>query len=484
MLSYYSAEEGDYYKELRMEFQNTLYWESFNDNFTERVKIYEKQLETGDYFPLGGQTESQEYTKELLKSYSNLISSGEKNKRECLKQLEKRLVQSPHMGREKMQNEDISHPEIEISEESLSSVYQSIDRTKEARFIERQKHVNEAAFSSPWKDNEVLNLLIGIKKHGENNWSEVCDKSNVQSLRTPNSLAYKWSQVKSMMLKDINHIYKKTHIGISKFDWLLGYIKKLENRCGLSSISKTMTCARGSGSSKMPMGPSYSSPAFSKAHQYPYSYESPRAIAYQGDKYAAHRGMSHLDIPSNQLRDQIGGEARLFRQDPNSRNEICREKSQNSIKVVLSENYFSCLGYFGSAINSGNFSSEDVKKYVQDASKKENQPVHVKQLFHLTYIEQRPSNSTHSEAVIPAPTQNREGHSKPIPPSKLDTNMEADPKKNKDEGHIPILPPPTIVPEKTGNPMSLKRRYIENKHKKAAQAKLQEKPTMDNGNHP
>ena len=114
-----------------------------------------------------------------MHDYASLTSTGERNKRECLRQLESRISKG---SLNKLDG-------IDLDENAIEAVYHKLSRTRESKFIKRQKQINERAFDESWTDVEVLNLLKGIIKCGEHDWSEICDKYDFQSFRTPNSLA-------------------------------------------------------------------------------------------------------------------------------------------------------------------------------------------------------------------------------------------------------------------------------------------------------
>lgn len=43
-----------------------------------------------------------------------------------------------------------------------------------------------------WTDKELANLIRGVFRYGENEWSDLIDDIEVNPLRSPNHLALKW----------------------------------------------------------------------------------------------------------------------------------------------------------------------------------------------------------------------------------------------------------------------------------------------------
>jgi len=84
----------------------------------------------------------------------------------------------------------------------------------------------------PWSKLELANLIRGVFKYGENEWSEQLEDLEVDHSRTPNQLALKWRQVKQLMRTDITRIKGITDGEkiITKHEWMVAAISALEKQ--------------------------------------------------------------------------------------------------------------------------------------------------------------------------------------------------------------------------------------------------------------
>eukprot|EP00826_Nyctotherus_ovalis_P054485 TRINITY_DN7138_c0_g1_i20.p1 TRINITY_DN7138_c0_g1~~TRINITY_DN7138_c0_g1_i20.p1 ORF type:complete len:433 (+),score=153.18 TRINITY_DN7138_c0_g1_i20:933-2231(+) len=334
-------EENDYYKDLGLELGNRSHFAHFKEDLGSRVGVYEKQLEESST-PVAVQYGAQQsYVLRLISDYGSLTSTSERNKRECLRQLEAKIAE------ESLASLD----GVDLEEAALNQVRQKLGRTREARFIQRQKLVNEAAFSQAWTDVETLNLLKGIAKCGERAWSDVFDKYNFQSFRTPNSLAHRWSQMKMEMLEDIQRMYSARNIVITKWDWIQGLIHKLEVKCGYFVGQQP--------ASKLPQS-SWSQKSF----LWPTASQQARATSLAPD---------HSTVKPEPF------DAR----EKNGQESVVASRKANVIQQVCSR-YEDCLKKFEESISQGSFSVEEVRKYI--ASK---EPAVYPKYFELHYVGQR-----------------------------------------------------------------------------------------------
>lgn len=48
----------------------------------------------------------------------------------------------------------------------------------------------------PWTDIELANLIRGVFRYGENEWSDLIDDIELHPSRTPNNIALKWRKIK------------------------------------------------------------------------------------------------------------------------------------------------------------------------------------------------------------------------------------------------------------------------------------------------
>ena len=335
-------EESDYYKDLGLELSSKNYWAHFKSDLEDRVRIYEDQLDSS----ITPNTElygaRRDYTVDLMHEYASLTSTGERNKRECLRQLESRISKG---SLNKLDG-------IDLDENAIEAVYHKLSRTRESKFIKRQKQINERAFDESWTDVEVLNLLKGIIKCGEHDWSEICDKYDFQSFRTPNSLAYKWNLLKLEMLEDIQSIYNTKTFVISKLDWIQCFIHKLELKCEYH-IPRQL-------------------PAGKYQNMWPQkNYINPTPYPQQ-------------ELNGNLNSDQFSKD-NLEGRDNNCQDSFNRDKKTNVIQE-LCNNYDDCMKKFKESIELGNFSLDEVRKYI---SGKSSGPLYPK-YFELHYVEKRP----------------------------------------------------------------------------------------------
>lgn len=236
-------EDNDSYKDLRLELDMSSYRERFRTDFEERARLYEKSLESSVCLSRLRVAEQQDFVADLIHEFACLTSAGETNKRECLRKLESKLKQAsqlelpapldPPSLESVPKDPPIQQPELEIDEDVVAQIYKGLSKLREMKLLERQKLVSEPAFTEPWTGIETLHLLRGIVKFGEHSWSDMCEKCHFQSFRTPNSLAYKWSKIKAVMLEDIDRVHADSGYQMSKGDWIQLCIRKLEVKDGV-----------------------------------------------------------------------------------------------------------------------------------------------------------------------------------------------------------------------------------------------------------
>lgn len=296
------VEDNDYYKNLGLELEGKKFWANFKSDLQDRVNIYEKRLDQCLNPSSLQYTSQKNFTADLIQDYAHLISTGERNKKEHLKQLESKLSEGL-----------VDQEVLEIDKEAVNEMFQKLSRTREARSLERQRLVNEPAFSESWTDVETLNLLKGVAKYGEHSWSDLCDKYDFQAFRTANSLADKWRQLKILMLEDIQHAYNARGITLTKWEWIQGFIRKLEIKCGFF-ISRQQSAGNAGG------------------------------------------------WPRNNVQKTIQPRVIEQRQEE-TKNNHDGIKWQNTIQQ-LCNNYMDCMGKFKDSIEAGSFDVEEVKKYV------------------------------------------------------------------------------------------------------------------------
>ena len=297
------------------------------------MKIYEKQLESCIIPETQQYNTKQNYVIDLIHQYAGLTSKNEKNKREYLRQLELKISDKP------INKVD----EIYLDNEEIDQINYKLNSTREAKFIKKQKSINEPAFEEVWTDIETLNLLNGIKKHGEHAWTDICDKYNFQSFRTPNSLAFKWNQLKFEMMEEIQEIHKSKNIIISKWDWIQCFIHKLEVKCG---------------------------------HFVPHQPLSEFPPSWPQQKYLKPPTVKHFNIQNTGM-------------DLSSKLEITGKDKKGIIETnviqQLCNNFEDCLNKFKPSIEGGEFIIEDVKKYIYE---KQTEPVYPR-YFELHHVPQK-----------------------------------------------------------------------------------------------
>lgn len=323
------------------------YLSHFKSDLEDRVNIYEKQLDRSIVPKNLNYGAQKTYIVDLLKEYASLTSTNEKNKRECLRQLESKVAEGSMVQLEG----------VELEEEAVKQVYQKLARTRETKFLERQKLVNEPAFTEPWTDIETLNLLKGVAKCGEHAWSDICDKYNFQSFRTPNSLGHKWSQLKLEMVEDIQKIYSNKGMTITKWDWIQCYTHKLEMKCGQfvtrqQSLNKLGT------------------------HSLWQQRENGRQMNVSQTRV--------IGSPIAEQSNMISRPELLETRNKNFQENVNPNKKTNVIQQ-LCNNYEDCIKKFKETIEEGKFSVEDVKKYI---ATKEPPPTYPK-YFELHYVGQK-----------------------------------------------------------------------------------------------
>ncbi len=342
---------------MRLELEMRNYWTHFKPDLEDRVKEYEKQLDTC-VTPTNLQyTAQKDLITDLMHDYACLTSSGEKNKRECLRQLESKILEAPE-----------ALPGVELDEETIGQAYKSLAKSRESRFLERQKLASEPAFVQPWTDVELLSLLRGVSKYGEHCWSDICDKYSFQSFRTSNSLAYKWGKLKASMFEDIQKIHAAKGITISKWDWIQCCIHKLEVKCGYFTPRQP---------TPMGIAPPFvrfthmpKQPWTQRGHLHPTVMPQGRVIGTPVERPVSH-SISH-PRPEPTAAENKNKE--------NQHQENVADKKQNALQQ-LCDNYMECVGRFKSSIEAGKFNLEDVRKYIAG---KEATPVYPK-YFELHY---------------------------------------------------------------------------------------------------
>lgn len=318
-----------------MELGEKRYWSHFKSDLEDRAKIYEKQFELCNT-PANLQYETQQNNIiELMNEYASLISTNERNKCEYLRELELKIAESSMINIE----------EVDLDESTTRRIYENMSRTREEKFIERQKLIDEQAFIVPWTDDEILNLFKGIAKCGDNDWSEICEQFHFQSFRTPNSLAHKWEKFKIVMIQDIQRIFNEKGIDISKWEWIKCQIHKMEVKCGYISQKQNLV-------------------------------QKPPHSVYQ-KSYCAPVIDAQEKIPTYKAPEQLPNVTLKPMDDLN-----CDRKSD--IFHQLSLAYDDCMNTFKHSIENGNFSLYNVRKYV---SEKETKPLCPK-YFQLKHIEQ------------------------------------------------------------------------------------------------
>ena len=113
----------------------------------------------------------------------------------------------------------------------LLAEIQDIENEREAEILKQGKHMRqeipEESESIPqWSKAELMSLIKGIFKYGENEWNELIEEIEVHPQRTPNQLALKWRQIKRLMSTDIKRIRKLTEDQkiITKHEWMIAAI--------------------------------------------------------------------------------------------------------------------------------------------------------------------------------------------------------------------------------------------------------------------
>lgn len=342
----------------------SLYWAHFKHDLVERTKLYERNLDISP--PNSGFNAQQDFLIDLMHEYSCLTSSGEKNKRECLRRLEDKLMQNE--GFDFPGDEKSMQIGVDIDESTLSQISQGLAKMREAQFLSHQKEINEAAYNEPWTEVEKLNLLRGIVKLGEHNWSEMCDKCNFQSFRTPNSLAFKWSQLKSLMIQDLKAIYAGTGVQLSKLDWFQAYIRKLELKSMILHPQSASQIRSGQGAQ---------STWYSGNQRLPYSYKR-----YDMD----------LSRKENMMRE---GNSLTPRSDNMG---LLADRNLQEMQQLCA-NYNECVNHFKTSIENGTLSPGKVKQFL---AAKEPAPPALK-YFEVYYAArpQAPVKATENKEVNP-----------------------------------------------------------------------------------
>jgi len=354
------------------------YWSHFKSDLNDRFKTYEKQLDTCITSSTTQHHNQKDLIVDLMHDYASLTSSGEKNKRECLRNLEQKLSESPQPQ---------IMPSIDLDEETTKQISVDLAKSRENRLLEHQKQQNEAAFTQPWTDVEMLSLLRGVAKYGEHSWSEICDRASFQAFRTPNALANKWAKIKTQILQDIQKIYSVKGIIVSKWDWIQCAIHKLEIKCGYLAPHPPMPTIAPNQLMRLPQA--------QKPAWMPHGPINPLNPISQGRS---------IGVQMKRPSERAGS---VFRQENNLSGDPLKNKlnqlnseinvdKKPSALQQLSENYIECINKFKSNIESGKFNLEDVRKYI---TSKEATPIYPK-YFKLHY---EPRNQNRAEETPKKP---------------------------------------------------------------------------------
>eukprot|EP01022_Parablepharisma_sp_SALTPOND_P018330 TRINITY_DN2989_c0_g1_i1.p2 TRINITY_DN2989_c0_g1~~TRINITY_DN2989_c0_g1_i1.p2 ORF type:complete len:477 (+),score=74.86 TRINITY_DN2989_c0_g1_i1:3082-4512(+) len=428
-----SLEENDYYKDLRLELEMKNYGAHFKKDLEDRVKMYERQLDTC-VTPTNLQYNTQkEFMIDLMHDYACLTSSGEKNKREYLRHLESKFSEGPAGGQ---------LAEVDLDEETVNQIHKALEKAREERFLERQKLVSESAFTHPWTDVETLSLLRGVAKYGEHSWSDICDKYSFQSFRTPNSLAYKWSKLKSAMLEDIQKIHAAKGITISKWDWIQCCIHKLEVKCGYFTP-------------RQPVQPLVRFTHIPKQPWVQRGYPSPmpqgRVI---GTPIERINGTPRADLVQAEIKAKES-----FHQEP-----LVQDKKQNALQQ-LCDNYAECINRFKGVIETGDFNLDDVRKYI---TSKEATPVYPK-YFELHYAPRPSMVPPKVDEVAKRPIFKLHPKEEPLEQGKtvqqpVLTKPSVEPELKKAVS-VPVTTEERnqVEPKKSPQPMNLKKLFLQKK---------------------
>ena len=73
-------------------------------------------------------------------------------------------------------------------------------------------------------------MIRGVFRFGENEWSELIEDIEVHQSRTPNQIALKWRQIKSIMSNDIKKALVQSNYEriITKHEWMIAALLLLE----------------------------------------------------------------------------------------------------------------------------------------------------------------------------------------------------------------------------------------------------------------
>ncbi len=328
-----AVEESEYYRDLKLELEMNNCWEHFGPSLSERTNLYSRSLDSTP-------CPQSDALVDLMHDYSCLTSSGEKNKRECLRRIESKLAELPA--------DDKVSSVLELDEDAVSQIHDGLEKTREGRFLAKQRLASEPAFADPWTGVETISLLRGVAKFGEHGWSEICDKYSFQSFRTPNSIAYKWSKLKTLMLEDIQRIHTARGFQISKWDWIQCYIHKLETKYNLFNPAP------------QPVRPAILAPAAGS-----------RILPPQPRQLVAFRGSQSSSQGAQQRPERVPPAA--VQPKPALQSEPA-EKRPTALEQLFNA-YVDCASKFKPAIEEEKFSVTDVRKYL---SAKEAAPVYPK----------------------------------------------------------------------------------------------------------
>ena len=426
-------EDTDSYKDLRLELEMSNYWEQYRSDLEDRVRLYERHLDSSLCLSRPQLGEEQDYVTDLIHEFACLTSTGETNKRECLRKLEAKLKLPGQLGstdlapaQEGREGKLNTPHDFEIDEDVVAQIYKGLSKMRETRQLERQKLVSELAFSEPWTNIELVNLLRGIIKYGEHNWSDIYEKCNFQALRTPNSLAYQWSKMKITMLEDIDRVYANRGCLISKADWIQAGIRKLESKDGV-----LMGMQPG-----MPQEPGNAGPL--NAHRPSAGYWQSHGHASSGlptDRLRTSRLSLHgrqgsqgedqktqLQGDSGRTQGQLQGQVpgpgqmgwRMGNQEGRNSGmitpqELMQDKRQGALQQ-LQDNYNDCLSRFSEPILKKAFAINDVKQYL--LTKEKDIPIPPKP-FAVQYaappLSTPKSSNPYSLAPPPPPPEARTG---------------------------------------------------------------------------
>jgi len=129
---------------------------------------------------------------------------------------------------------DVGDEEPVSDHQVFNALYRQISASHE---FKKASGLKSQTYLQEWNDRETYYLLKGIYKHGENEWNEILCSFKFKDSRTPNCLAFKWRELKTVMVDEIERL-KKEGVSLSHFEWLEAALKKLEMKLKPASISR------------------------------------------------------------------------------------------------------------------------------------------------------------------------------------------------------------------------------------------------------